>query len=50
MIPLKRAMLTDVTCPKCRRRVFTLYVYHDSKAKQLIAIRRCLRCNHAWEL
>ncbi len=46
----RRAIREDLTCPKCRRRVYKTLIYYDSQDGGLIAIRKCWHCKHAWEL
>lgn len=46
----QRAIREDLTCPRCRRRVYKTIMLYDCKDQRLIAIRKCWHCKYAWEL
>lgn len=46
----QRAIREDLTCPRCRRRVYKTVMLYDCDEHVLIAIRKCWHCKYAWEL
>ena len=46
----RRAIREDLTCPRCRRRVYKTLIFYDHQNDGLVAIRKCWWCKLAWEL